>query len=97
MLDLAWSMTKKVDGTLQSRLTALKNLRLSLVHDKESGWEFTSRLTAHRCSQKGGEHCDISSFHAPITKDTMICIMLTLMLIAGCEIQVIYVKGAFLH
>ena len=41
------------------------------------GWSI-----AHRCSQKGGEHCDSFLIHNPMTNDPKMCIMLTLMLMA---------------
>jgi hypothetical protein len=64
---------------------------------KKTNGTYPARVNAHGYKQVTGKHYDESSIAAPVTSDTTICIVLTLLLMATWYGELLDVKGAFLH
>jgi hypothetical protein len=64
---------------------------------KKSNGTFRARLNARGYEQIPGKHYDPNTIAAPVTSDTTIRIVLTLLLMAGWYGELLDVKGAFLH
>jgi Reverse transcriptase (RNA-dependent DNA polymerase) len=63
---------------------------------KKANGQFRARITARGFLQEDGVHYDSDSTAAPVTNETTIKIILTLMTMADWNAQLIDVKGAFL-
>jgi hypothetical protein len=64
---------------------------------KKANGTYRARLNARGYEQVAGRHYDENSIAAPVTSDTTIRIVLTLLLMAGWYGELLDVKGAFLH
>jgi hypothetical protein len=64
---------------------------------KKSNGVYGARLNARGYKEVDGKHCDKDSKFAPIVNDATIHIILILLIMAGWYVELINVKGAFLH
>ena len=64
---------------------------------KKANGTFRARLNARGYEQVEGEHYDAYNIAAPVTSDVTVRIVLTLMLIADWEGEILVIQGAFLH
>ncbi len=63
---------------------------------KKSDGTYLARLVARGFQQVEGQHYNTTAILSPVTSDTAIWMVLTIMLVAKYEARVIDVKGAFL-
>jgi hypothetical protein len=64
---------------------------------KKANGVHRARLNARRYEQVDGKHNDEDSKLAPVVNDATIHIILILLIMAGWYVELIDVKGAFLH
>ncbi len=62
----------------------------------KSDGTYRARLVARGFQQVEGQHYDTTARSSPVTSDTAIWMVLTIMLVAKYEARVIDIKGAFL-
>ena len=64
---------------------------------KKANGTFRARINARNYEQVEGEHYDAYNIAAPVTSDVTVRIVLTLMLMADWEGEILDIQGAFLH
>ena len=70
---------------------------LTWVMKKKSNGTFQERVNARGYEQIEGIHYDADTTAAPVVNEMTICIVFTLMVMADWYVEVVKVRGAFLH
>ncbi len=65
-------------------------------YEEKVGWSYQARLVARGFQQVEGQHYNTTAISLPVTIDTAIRMVLTIMLVVKYKARVMDVKGAFL-